>query len=234
MIFKHCLKSERRGMPRQKRNPEDIGADVSSHLSWDSSLDHTNIHIDVVNDIVTLSGTVPTYRDLWQAEHDARVVPGVAMVDNRLKVASCVSPEVNDRQVRDRVRHVLEWNPAIDPSRINVTVENHVVTLTGKTETYWQKSKALSLAADVIGVDEVVDRLKVEPPAGVTDLEIIESMDETIERLNIDIGAVDVSVDKGLVTLKGTVGDYRTYCTVEDIAGCTEGVTAVSNDLRVG
>lgn len=221
-------------MERQKRSTEEIRTDVTSHLSWDTSLDHSDIHVDVLNGIVTLTGTVPTYRDLWQAEHDARVIPGVVLVDNRLKVASHDSPQASDHEIRQRVKHVLKWNPAVDSSRIKITVKDRVVTLYGKTETYWQKSKARSLVADVIGVDEVVDRLEVEPPPGITDRDIVESMDETIDRLNLDIGAVDVSVYEGLVTLSGAVGDYKTYCTVEEIAGCTSGVTGVANDLRVG
>ena len=50
--------------------------DVLESLTFEPSLDASNIAIAVKNGVVTLSGEVPSYADFWNAERIAEAVSG--------------------------------------------------------------------------------------------------------------------------------------------------------------
>lgn len=218
----------------EKRRPEDIRADISSQLFWDNRIDETNIKVEVTDSRVILTGTVPSYSDRWQAEDDAYSIPGVSYVDNRLRVSPSTFPIPSDEDIRGRVENVLNWNPTIDASRIDVATVNGVVKLTGAVDSCWQKKRAGYLASNVSGVIDVSNLLKVEPLARTTDEDIKRDIEESLARnAYVDPGNVEVRVRDGVVTLSGTVDDYLAYRTAEDIANYTSGVIEVNNDLVI-
>lgn len=218
----------------ERRRPEDIRADVSSQLFWDNRIDETNIHVDVADSRVILTGTVPSYSDRWQAEDDAYSIPGVSYVDNRLRVSPGTFPIPSDEDIRNRVENVLNWNPTIDASRIDVVVVNGIVTLTGAVDSYWQKRRASYLASNVNGVIDVSNLLRVEPMIRTTDDDIRRDIEESFARnAYVDPSTIEVRVRDGIVTLSGTVDDYLAYRTSEDIANYTSGVVEVNNDLVI-
>ena len=67
---------------KETRGPEVIRRDVYAQLSWDNRIDESNITVEVADSRVILSGTVPTYPNLMQAERDAYEIPGVKSVEN--------------------------------------------------------------------------------------------------------------------------------------------------------
>ncbi len=218
----------------EKRRPEEIRADVSSQLFWDNRIDESNINVDVFEGKVILSGTVPTYSDRWQAEEDAYSISGVRYVDNRLTVSPTTFPVPNDTEIASNLRNTLEWNPTLDSSRIEVSVHEGTVTLNGSVDSYWQRSRVEQLVSNIGGVTEVHNLLKVEPAGGISDDEIRKDIESTLARNTfIDSSRINVRVDKGVVTLSGTVDDYLTYRTAQDIANFTSGVIDVQNDLVI-
>jgi len=218
----------------ERRRSEDIRADVSSQLFWDNRIDDSNIDVDVTEGRVILSGTVPSYSDRWQAEEDAYSISGVRYVDNRLRVSPTTFPVPNDTEIASNIRNVLEWNPTIDSSGIDVSVSDGVVTLSGAVDSYWQKTRAGYLVANVSGVTDVINLLRVEPIEKVTDEDLRKNILTTLARNTfIDADRIDVQVDGGVVTLAGTVDDYLAYRTAEDIARYTNGVIDVHNSLVI-
>lgn len=218
----------------ERRRSEDIRADVSSQLFWDNRIDESNINVDVVEGRVILTGTVPTYSDRWQAEDDAYSIAGVRYVDNRIRVSPTSFPVPGDTEVASNIRNVLEWNPTIDSSRIDVSVSDGVVTLSGAVDSYWQKSRAGYLAANVGGVVDVINLLRVEPVSMETDEDVRRDILMTLGRNTfIDAGRINVHVADGIVTLTGTVDSYFAWRTAEDIAKFTSGVVDVRNDLAI-
>jgi osmotically-inducible protein OsmY len=218
----------------ERRRSEDIRADVSSQLYWDNRIDESNINVDVTDGRVILTGTVPTYSDRWQAEDDAYSISGVRYVDNRLRVSPTTFPVPSDTEIASNIRNVLEWNPTIDSSRIDVSVSDGVVTLSGAVDSYWQKSRAGYIVANVGGVIDVSNLLRVEPVGTETDEDVRKDIVTTLARNTfIDADRVDVQVDGGVVTLTGTVDDYFAYRTAEDIAKFTSGVIDVHNSLVI-
>lgn len=83
-----------------------------------------------------------------------------------------------DDQVQHHVEDALDWaDPAVDASRIGVTVDGGVVTLRGGVETGAEKVTAERVALLVCGVKGVINDLavRVVPGREPTDAEIAEA-----------------------------------------------------------
>jgi hyperosmotically inducible periplasmic protein len=233
-ILYTCDKEKREAqMEMRRRDPDDIRADVSSQLFWDSSLDSSDIIVDVEGNRVILTGSVPSYADRWEAETDAYAIPGVTSVDNRIDVRPDVSPLPSDEDIRLRVENVLDWNPIIDASGISVSVAGGVVTLSGTVDSYWQKDRARDIVTNVSGVVDAIDELKVMPPEEIPDEEIRDDILNALDRSYVDASGVDVAVNDCIVTLAGTVFSYGDYRAIEQIADFTNGVCDVNNNLVI-
>jgi len=216
------------------RRPEDIMVDVSTRLFWDNRINDSNITIEVSGSRVILTGTVPSSTDRWEAEEDAYSIPGVSHVENHLRVNPSSYPEPGDPEIKSRVKNVLDWNPTIDTSRMEISAHNGVVTLRGLVDTYWQKTRAWEVASNVSGVRDVFNELEVEPSGKITDEDIKNDIERAFGRERfVDARRVSVSVRHGIVTLTGTVGDYNAYRTVQEIANYTNGVIEVDNRLVI-
>lgn len=82
---------DRRGFgPRSYRRPDErIHADVSEALTDDPRVDAREIEVSVVDEVVTLTGCVPTRAEKRRAEDVALRCRGVHDVLNALRVAAC-------------------------------------------------------------------------------------------------------------------------------------------------
>jgi hypothetical protein len=73
--------------PRGYRRTDDrIKDDVNDRLTWHGYVNATDIHVEVDEGVVTLSGEVNTRREKRMAEDAAESVSGVEDVNNQLKV----------------------------------------------------------------------------------------------------------------------------------------------------
>jgi osmotically-inducible protein OsmY len=73
-------------------------------------------------------------------------------------------------------------------------------------------------------------RDEVRPDARLLELVSDRLMDDP----DLDAGDIEVTVDDGEVTLRGTVQDRAARRRAEDLAASVRGVRHVTNDLRVG
>jgi len=67
----------------------------------------------------------------------------------------------SDERIKEDISDRLMTHPDIDASDIDIAVSNGVVTLTGTTEDRHEKRLAEYIAEDVVGIDDVENRLKV-------------------------------------------------------------------------
>ncbi len=74
---------------------------------------------------------------------------------------------VHSMGVAARVYGRLHWDKALHNSTLHVKVEEGVATLTGSVPTADAKTKAVTLAAETVGVTKVVDELTI--PASAAD-----------------------------------------------------------------
>lgn len=220
---------------KEARRQEEIKKDVHSQLVWDCRVNESDIDVDVLDGKVILTGAVPTYSDLLEAEEDAYTVSGVRYVDNRLRVTPTDAyPVPGDEDIASKLRSLLEWNQDIDAERIDIAVDDGLVTLMGTVDSIWQKYHAEHIAENVPGVLGVSNRLVVQPARRFSDEDIRSKILSSIDRnTSIEVGMINVYVKHGIVTLSGTVADYQAYRTAEEIARYTNGVVDVNNNLVI-
>ncbi len=71
----------------------------------------------------------------------------------------------DDQEVKRVVEEVLTEDPWLDASNIQVSVENGVVTLTGKVDSRATKRRAEAVTDLVFGVFDINNQLQIEKPA---------------------------------------------------------------------
>lgn len=141
-----------------------------------------------------------------------------------------------DSHLQRDVMDELGWDPSIDHARIGVTAKGGVVTLTGFVSNYSQKMAAEHAAERVQGVQGIVEELKVrflfDP----------KTSDEEIARRMLDLFAWDVTipndkvmvkVEKGYVTLSGTLDWNYQKDAARKAAGRITGVLGVNNQIKI-
>ena len=142
-----------------------------------------------------------------------------------------------DEQLRLEVVAELKRERKIsNPNRIEVTVKNGVVTLSGKVDHYVDQLVAVEAVERVIGVKGVVQESEVELPAASKrdDLEIYHSATAAIKHNSlIPSDHVKVAVKDGKVKLDGEVQEEHQKTEAGITVSKVLGVTAVINDLVV-
>jgi hyperosmotically inducible protein len=149
-----------------------LAQQVSKRLANDPVLKPAAIKVDVDHGIVTLTGTVATEADRQKAARLARVA-GVTSVDNNLVTKDDATAKVKgttgktgevitDSWISSRIKTRYTAEDSLRASDIHVAAKDHIVTLTGTVVSDAARTKAVSLAKDVEGVNNVVDKLTIK------------------------------------------------------------------------
>lgn len=80
--------------------------------------------------------------------------------------AATTKKEFTDSWITGKVKEQFLVDSLVKGRKITVTTKNHVVTLKGKVQSTEAQERALSIARNTDGVDDVVDHLKVKPVQG--------------------------------------------------------------------
>ncbi|WP_010163347.1 BON domain-containing protein [Sphingomonas sp. PAMC 26617] len=142
----------------------------------------------------------------------------------------------NDEQLKTSVLAELKWEPSISSAHIGVTAEDGTITLTGHVETYGQKRAAELATGRVKGVKAIAEEIEVRLPFTVKhdDTQIAKA---AAERLRWDAetpqDTVKVKVEKGWITLSGTVDwHFQKDAAEREIRGLS-GVVGVFNQITI-
>ena len=219
-----------------------IPDDILGRLNEDPRVNAAEVKVDFLprTGTLTLRGTVHSYEARHLAEEAALNVKGVRHVHNFLVVplpdptAFSDSAAPGDDGVRARINQILDAQAVLEAERIGVLVEEGKVILEGFVNAYWKKQRAGEVALGVEGVREVDNRLAVVPTRKADDEVMAASILDGLERLNtLDLQRVDVKVNNGLVTLRGTVPSVGTRWEAFQIALYTDGVADVRDELKI-
>jgi osmotically-inducible protein OsmY len=139
-----------------------------------------------------------------------------------------------DQEIQTDVLAELRWDQSVQPNEIGVIVKDGVVTLTGTVDTYLKKWRAEEAAHRVAGVIAVANDIKVRTIGERTDTDIAAAAVQAL-KWNVDIPAdkIQVTVDKGWLTLKGEVEWQYQKDEAERAVRRLWGVTGVSNLITV-
>lgn len=222
------------------RSDAEIARDVKATLARDVYLTDQPIDTSVDDGIVKLTGEVGTAYQKERADELAWV-DNVKDVKDELQVHPWLSegvrrsmPVPTDEQVSEAVTASLRQDLRIDdPYRINVLAHDGSITLRGVVPNRSEWRLADQDARDVVGVGWVTNLLMVNP-ARKADEEIREDV-----RFDLDTDwalsaqEIGVRVDRGVVTLTGTVNTPFEKAHATEVAGREAGVSRVVNDLDV-
>ncbi|MCL5104658.1 MAG: BON domain-containing protein [Armatimonadetes bacterium] len=137
---------------------------VTSVLSKDSRIDFSEIKVKVENGVVYLSGTVDSAAERRAAQEDLESAPPVETVVDQLTLRNFI--ERTDEELAESVRRALIRDITLDARQIKVEATGGVVTLSGRVESYAQKSAAENVALWTPGVVDVISHLEAGPLPG--------------------------------------------------------------------
>lgn len=225
------------------RTDQEIATDIEAALRWDALVDDALIRVSVEDGVVTLNGTVGSAAEKRRAIEHART-DGVSSVEaSGLKVARWARDEdlrggkyadVSPSDIEAAVKAALERDPRVAGGQVEVEADAGTVTLRGSTDTLAARRAAERDARNTVGVENVVNRLKVVPETPAAPAELERKLERALDRdPYVEPFEIDAEVYGGTAYLGGTVSTYQEKLRAEHLASGIEGITSVSNNLVV-
>jgi osmotically-inducible protein OsmY len=194
----------------------------------------------VEDGIVTLTGKVDLYQDKLDAAKAVKKQKNVQGLRNLIAVAG---PQLTDAQLAEQLSRKLYYDRMgwyDDPfNYFTVAVKDGVVTLGGQTYNDIGRDSALALVQRMPGVKDIVNQVKVSPVSSFDDsirwrtLRAIYG-DSALRKYAIDPARpIRIIVDKGHLTLQGTVNSSMDKQIAGTRASQIPGAFSVQNDLVV-
>lgn len=227
-----------------QRSDSEIEADVTQRLAHTVTVDDALLDVSVLDSDVTLSGTVGSAAEKWDA-YDLGWVAGVDSVDvsgvdidwwarDSMRRTDLYTT-MTDVAVRDAVNDAHLFSPLVNSQNVTVSANNGIVTLTGTVDDLRAKRTAENLAETTLGVWDVKNYLLVATPAVVTDEDLETDIRAALIRDSyVDRFDITVSVVNGHAHLYGDVDTEFERERAEDSAEAIDGIVDVSNYLVVG
>jgi osmotically-inducible protein OsmY len=143
------------------RNDAAIKIGLDFELGVDPLLQELDIQPSVKGGVLTLAGTVHTLYEKTHAAEVATRVKGIQGIVNKLAVDGDTrqSDTVLDQMVRSRLMQNAITAPAV--FRMQAKVNNGIATLTGRVDTWVQRTEAERVALGTEGIWRVDNRLQV-------------------------------------------------------------------------
>jgi osmotically-inducible protein OsmY len=141
-----------------------------------------------------------------------------------------------DSLLRENVIEELNAQPAVHAAAIGVAVDNGVVTLSGRVDSYAEKLAAAESTTHVSGVRALADEIEVKLPglSVRTDSDIASAVRTAMDwNVLIPHDRVQVTVESGWVTLTGEVGAHFERAAAENTVRPLMGVRGITNRIVV-
>jgi hyperosmotically inducible protein len=142
-----------------------------------------------------------------------------------------------DEDIKKDIVDQLFWDGRVDASHIKVKVSGGQVVLSGTVTNFTAYKAAGNDAWAMSGVRSVRNEVKIEYPEGLevpTDAELKVNIENLLLwQPDIDSTYMDVFVDKGWITLRGTVNAYWKKIRAEEIILNLKGVFGITNELAI-
>src|SRR5689334_18723547 len=132
------------------RSDTQIQSDVLAELKWQPKVNAADIGVTVKDGIVTLTGSVPSFTERYEAEQAAKRVYGVKAVVNEIEVKLPGSTVRTDQDIAADAVRALTWNAWVPEDKIKVTVSKGWIRLEGEVDWQFQKEAAERAVRDII------------------------------------------------------------------------------------
>ena len=143
---------------------ERISARVKLALVGSPVTKATQIEVVSRNGVVNLSGFVDNDASRAEAARVAGQVAGVVSVHNDLLIRDrpeTIGNAVDDSALTVRIKTALFAQSTVEARAVHVSTSHGVVELTGRVESAVARDQAGTLARNVTGVRQVINRLEV-------------------------------------------------------------------------
>jgi osmotically-inducible protein OsmY len=136
---------------------EDIAKQALNVLAWDLSVPKDKVKIKVDKGWITLTGDVNWYYQKHAAEMDVHKLLGVMGLSNQI----VIKPSAQASDVRKDIKAAFARNAGFEAENVAVSVDGGEVTLSGKVDSYYERTLASDTAWSAPGVTEVRDLITV-------------------------------------------------------------------------
>jgi osmotically-inducible protein OsmY len=179
-----------------------LGKRIKDALFKDERISGQPIIVSVHKGIVSLGGSVQTYRRKLAAQEIASSFEGCRGVKNELVVEP--AGPIPDTEVAHSVRNALNAHADITKDTITVSAAGGVVSLNGNVGSNWERTVAEDVARSARGVSDVQNLLVVDLPAKMEDKRLKQDIQEALSHAR-GLGGrnVNVAVSEGAVVLSG-------------------------------
>jgi osmotically-inducible protein OsmY len=144
---------------------------------------------------------------------------------------------MTDGELLKQVENALDWEPSIDVSAVEMTVDGGIVTLRGDVGSYAEKQTAARVALSVYGVAGVANDLEVRLGREFehSDTDLAQAAVHSLKwNTQVPSDRVTVVVSDGWVTLRGVVDWQYQRDAAESAVRSLAGVRGITNDISVG
>jgi osmotically-inducible protein OsmY len=210
-----------------------IHKNVLDELTFEPSIDASNIGVAVNEGVVTLTGSVTNFSEKWAAEHVIKRVHGVKGVAEEITVNLFPGQALTDSDIALAARRALEWDSNVPEERVQIQVEAGWVTLEGELDWHFQRQAAHDAVARLRGVKRISNQIVLKPRASQGDIRA--QIESTFKRSAVlDASHVRIEVDGGNITLHGRLPTWAERDAATRAAWNAPGVASVSNRIIVG
>jgi osmotically-inducible protein OsmY len=206
---------------------------VLEELRWEPSINAAHIGVAAESGVVTLTGTVASYYQKVAAERAAARVLGVQALADEIEVVFLGSPKLGDADIAGAALVALRQSVSVPEDAIEVAVSHGILTLRGGVEWAAEREAAEGAVHDLAGVIDVVNLIAIKPHPS---RKLVEQSIESAFQRNavLDARHIDIEIDDGTITLRGTVQSLQELREAERAAWAAPGAREVQNDLVVG
>jgi len=205
---------------------------VLDELSWEASVNASDVRVNVQGDVVVLTGTVASLAEKANAERAALRVSGVRALVVELEVCLPELDHRSDVDLAKRIESILHWSHHQALHQLTLKVEKGWVTLYGKVPWQFLRQVAFDSVRYLMGVRGVTNQIELSQSP--TSADILASLQAAFQRQsNIDSSAVTLDIFKDKVTLSGYVHSLPDHHVLVQTVWNTPGVCLIDDKLQV-
>jgi osmotically-inducible protein OsmY len=163
------------------------------------------------------------------------IINALNSISQRLVLNKNLMKKSND-VLRKEVIETITWEPILDSTKIEVSVQDGIVTLAGSVDNYTQKKEAEESIKNISGVKAVVDDVKVNLSFSAirNDTDIASSVVTVLkDNWAVPSHRLKVTVKEGWVTLEGVLHWNFQRKSAENAIRYLEGVRGVIDNVKI-
>jgi osmotically-inducible protein OsmY len=139
--------------------------DIRTALNLDPRIpDPAEIAVVAADGVITLRGTVGSFRQRRAAASDAREIDEDYEIHNELKVRLLDEWQREDAEIRGIALQILGWDVEVPAESVDVKVQDGWITLKGNVTYQFQSDAAYEDIAGLYGVYGITNEIRVINP----------------------------------------------------------------------